>query len=76
MYCHVPLEKRTKLEPTAKKGILVGYKETSKGYRVYVLALRKTKIWRDVRFEERVLRKPCNTDPSSVEVQEYQAPIV
>lgn len=33
-YSHVPLEKRTKLEPIAEKGILVGYSETSKAYRI------------------------------------------
>jgi hypothetical protein len=58
VYCHVPTEKRTKLEPTAEKGILVGYSETSKAYRVYIPALRKTVVRRDVRFEEdRALRK-------------------
>jgi hypothetical protein len=31
-YCHVPSEKRTKLEPTSEKGLLVGYSETSKAY--------------------------------------------
>jgi transposase InsO family protein len=43
-YFHVPLEKRTTLEPTAKKGILVGYSETSKVYRIYILTLRKTMV--------------------------------
>lgn len=36
MYIHVPKEKRTKLEPSGKKGIFVGYSETTKGYRVYI----------------------------------------
>jgi hypothetical protein len=30
VYIHVPKEKRTKLEPTGKKGTFVGYSETSK----------------------------------------------
>lgn len=51
-YSHVPEEKRTKLEPTAKKGIFVGYSETSKAYRIYIPALRKIVLRRDVRFEE------------------------
>ena len=51
-YSHVPEEKRTKLEPTAEKGIFVGYSETSKAYRIYISALRKTVLRRDVRFEE------------------------
>jgi hypothetical protein len=51
-YSHIPEEKRTKLEPTAEKGIFVGYSETSKAYRIYILALRKIMLRRDVRFEE------------------------
>lgn len=33
-YVHIPKEKRTKLEKCAKIGILVGYCETSKVYRI------------------------------------------
>jgi hypothetical protein len=36
MYIHVPKEKRTKLEPSGKKGTFVGYNETSKAYRIYI----------------------------------------
>ena len=35
-YSHVPSEKRTKLEPTAEKGIFVGYDETAKAFRIYL----------------------------------------
>ena len=31
-YIHLPKEKRTKLDPSGKKGIFVGYSETSKAY--------------------------------------------
>ena len=37
-FSHVPSEKRTKLEPTAKRGIFVGYDETLKAFRIYLLA--------------------------------------
>jgi hypothetical protein len=37
MFSHVPSEKWTKLDPTAKKGILVGYSEVSNVYRIYIL---------------------------------------
>jgi hypothetical protein len=30
MYIHVPKEKRTKMEPSRKKGVFVGYNENSK----------------------------------------------
>ena len=51
-YSHVPSEKRTKLEPTAEKGIFVGYDETSKAFRIYLPSQRKVVVRRDVKFEE------------------------
>ena len=38
LYIHVPMEKRTKLEPLGEKGIFVGYSENSKAYRIFILA--------------------------------------
>jgi hypothetical protein len=52
VYCHIPTEKRTKLDPTTENGILVGYNETSKAYRMYIPSTRKTVERRDVKFEE------------------------
>jgi hypothetical protein len=54
MYIHVPKEKRTKREPSGKKGVFVGYNENSKDYRVYVLGQRKIEVRRDVTFHEEV----------------------
>jgi hypothetical protein len=51
-YSHVPSEKRTKLDPTAQPGILVGYLEVSKAYQIYIPSLRRVVVSRDVRFEE------------------------
>ena len=51
-YSYVLKEKRTKLEPTADKGIFVGYSEISKAYRIYIPAKRKVVFRRDVNFEE------------------------
>jgi hypothetical protein len=51
-FSHVPKEKRTKMEPTAEKGLLVGYSETSKAYQLYIPALRMVVVRRDVKFEE------------------------
>ena len=51
-YSHVPSEKRTKLEPTTEKGILVGYNEMTKGYWIYLPAQQKLVVRWDVRFEE------------------------
>jgi hypothetical protein len=51
-HIHVPSEKRTKLEPTAKRGIFVGYSETSKAFCIYLPSLSKIVLRRDGRFEE------------------------
>jgi hypothetical protein len=51
-FSHVPKEKRTKMETTTEKGLLVGYNETSKSYWLYIPALRRVVIWRYVKFEE------------------------
>jgi hypothetical protein len=52
VYVHVPKEKRSKLDPSGKKGIFVGYSETSKAYRVYIPGHRQIEISRDVTFDE------------------------
>jgi hypothetical protein len=51
-FSHVPSERRTKLEPTAQQGILVGYSKVSKSYHIYIPPLRRVVVSRDVRFEE------------------------
>ena len=58
VYIHVPKEKRTKLEPSGKKGTFVGYNESSKAYIIYILGSRQIEVSRDVTFErEMVVRK-------------------
>jgi hypothetical protein len=57
VYIHVPKEKRTKMEPSGKKGVFVGYSENSKAYRIYVLVQRKIEVNRDVTFHEEVTFK-------------------
>ena len=49
-YCHVPSDKRKKLEMTAEKGYLVGYNENAKAYRIYIPESRKVVVRRDVKF--------------------------
>jgi hypothetical protein len=51
-FSHVPSERRTKLDPTAQQGILVGYSEVSKAYCIYISPFRKVVVSIDVRFEE------------------------
>ena len=52
MYIHIPKEKRTKLDPLGKKGIFVGYSESSNAYRIYFPGYKKIDISRDVTFDE------------------------
>jgi hypothetical protein len=52
VYIHVLVEKRTKLEISSRKGLFVGYSETSKTYRVYILEQRKTIVSRDEKLWE------------------------
>ena len=52
MYIHILKEKRTKLDPSGKKGIFVGYSESSKAYKIYFPGLKKIDISRDVTFVE------------------------
>ena len=58
VYCHIPDEKRKKLDQTAEKGFLMGYSENAKAYRIYIPKSRKIVVRRDVKFmEERAFRK-------------------
>jgi hypothetical protein len=54
VYIHVPKEKRTKLDPSGRKGTFVGYSESSKAYRIYIPGQRQIEVSRDVTFEEEV----------------------
>jgi hypothetical protein len=52
------LLRRGKIRPQCSEGLLVGYSEASKAYRIYVPAHRKVIVCRDVQFkEERALRR-------------------
>ena len=52
MYIRIPKEKRTKLDPSGKKGIFVGYSKSSNAYRIYFPRYKKIDINRDVTFDE------------------------
>jgi hypothetical protein len=54
VYIHIPKEKRTKLDPSGRKGTFVGYNESSKAYRIYIPGQRQIEVSRDVTFEEEV----------------------
>jgi hypothetical protein len=54
VYFHIPKEKRTKLDPSGKKGTFVGYNESSKAYRIYIPGQRQIEVSRDVIFEKEI----------------------
>jgi hypothetical protein len=51
-FTHIPDEKRRKLDPKATEGIMVGYGDSSKVYKIWDPVTRKIITSRDVVFEE------------------------
>ena len=70
VYFHVSKEKRSKLDAFVKKGMFVGYSETSKAYRIYVSSQGEVEICHDVTFDEDVALKKVRNLPSSKEDKE------
>jgi hypothetical protein len=52
VFVHISKEKRTKLDPSGKKGIFVGYYEVSKAFRIYIPGYHHIEINRYVAFDE------------------------
>ena len=57
IYVDIPKEKKTKLDPSGKKGIFVGYCEVSKAFRIYIPRFHQMEISRDVTFDEEATLK-------------------
>jgi hypothetical protein len=74
VYIHIPKEKRTKLEPSGKKGTCVGYSETSKAYRIYVPGKKFIEVSRDVTFHEEATFRRTKELPCDTEKQEAPSP--
>ena len=68
VYIHMPKEKRTKLEPSRRKGIFVGYSERSKAYRIYFPGFKKIDISRDVTFDKDSAYNKSRKKPKETEV--------
>jgi hypothetical protein len=52
VFAHILKERRTKLDPSIKKGIFVGYCEVSTAFRIYIPGYHHIEINRDVTFDE------------------------
>jgi hypothetical protein len=77
VFVHIPKEKRTKLNPSGKKGIFVGYCEVSKAFRIYIPGYHHIEISRDVTFDEyATLKKSIRCDLKEVYEEEPVAPKV
>jgi hypothetical protein len=75
VYIHVPKDKRKKLEPSGKKGIFVGYSDTSKAYRIYVPGQQKIEISRDITFDEKIsFKKSIEDSMDSNDEEEHEDP--
>ena len=57
VYVHILKEKRTKLDPSIKKGIFVGYCEVSKSFGIYISGFHHIETSRDVTFDEETTLK-------------------
>ena len=73
MYIHISKEKRTKLDPSGKKGIFVGYSENLNAYRIYFPGFKKIDISRDVTFDEDSTYNKSKKRPDK-EPEEAEAP--
>jgi len=74
VYFHVAKQKRSKLEPSRKKGTFVGYDETSKGYSIYVPGQRYIEVSRDVTFDEEVAFRRSKRSHMDTDKEEQEAP--
>jgi hypothetical protein len=75
VYIHVPKEKRTKMVPSGKKGIFVGYSETSKAYRIYIPGQRYIEVSRGVTFHEEAAFKQSKESHQDTEMEELEEPL-
>ena len=70
MYIHIPKQKRTKIDPSGKKGLFVGYSEQSKSYRIYILGYRQIELSRYVTFDEEYFFRKLKKDREDEEEHE------
>ena len=73
MYIHIPKEKRTKLDPSGRKSIFVGYYESPKAYRIYFQGFKKIDISMDITFDKDSAYNKSRKRPAE-EPEEAKAP--
>ena len=70
MYIHVPWERRTKVDPSGRKGVFVVYSESAKAYWIYIPRQRKIELSRDVTFEDDIAYRRSRHTKSDSDEQE------
>ena len=75
VYIHILKENRTKLDPSRRKGIFVGYSESLKAYIIYFPRYKKIDISKDVTFDEDTSYNKSRTRPTE-EPKEIEVPII
>ena len=77
VYLHVPKDKRMKLDRSGKKGIFVGYSDSSKAYRVYIPGYKMIEISRDVTFDkDTTFSRSWQIHTDEVHAEEHVSPRV
>jgi hypothetical protein len=72
IYIHILKDKRNKLEPSGNKGIFVGYKESSKDYKIYIPEQYKVEVRRDATFNENMDFKTSIEE--TIEEEDHEEP--
>ena len=73
VYIHIPKEKGMKFDPLGKKGIFVGYSESSKAYKICFPGFNNIDISRDVTFDEDLDYNKSRKRPTE-ETEETEVP--
>ena len=63
------------MEPSREKGTFVGYNETSKAFRIYVLGERHVEVSQEVNFHEEETFKWSKEIECDPDIEEVEAPI-
>jgi hypothetical protein len=74
VYFHVPKEKRSKLDPSGRKGTFVGYSESSKAYWIYIPGQRQIEVSRDVIFEEEIAFRRSRESQMEIDSETIPSP--
>ena len=68
----MPKEKKTKLEPSGKKGTFVGYSESSKAYSIYIPGSKQIEVRKEVTFEEEMVVKKGRGSNMEIDDEEME----